>query len=105
MRRRAKRVKDWPAIFFPLKLHLQTKGKKHKLPRRLKNHKAGRKSVLKCIGKRRMIGPGVAGGWPKKDIGAHLRGWGPRPGELFQPSLKQNQNPAPPWPPHLHETT
>ena len=80
-------------------------GSKDQLLSALQNEQAGWKRLLDDIGEARMIEPGVAGEWSIKDIVAHLTCWRRRTVGRFQAALKHEPEPAPPWPPHLHETT
>jgi hypothetical protein len=59
-------------------------------------------ALLDEIGAARMEQPGVAGYWSIKDIVAHLTGWEEHKNiPRIQAALRNEPEPAPPWPAHL----
>jgi hypothetical protein len=76
--------------------------KKAELMRGLHEEYRKWQTLLDEIGIARMDQPGVAGAWSIKDIIAHLTGWRRRTVARLQALQRDQPEPPPPWPAHLH---
>jgi hypothetical protein len=71
---------------------------KSELLRWLQEEIRGWDELLDQIGPARMEQPGVNGDWTMKDMVAHQTGWNRWQVDRFQAALREEPEPAPPWP-------